>query len=363
MTAVLRMVSAWLVATTVAGTIVGVTSRPASAVNLATHDRDGYHAVVQAAQSGNGPKGRPGSGPGGIRAPEAAIADARDGDILWGRDQDGERQVASITKVMTALVVLRSGGLDREVAIPDAVSWYVRVNDASSAGLRTGDRLSAGQLLYALLLPSGADAAYALAQAYGPGLPAFVARMNAMARQLSMRHTRFTNFDGLPYPAAHPGYSTAADLIVLGRAAMTWRTFRHVVGDRAYQVRSGTGRGSYYWRNPNPLIGGLGVEGIKGGWTTAAGECLLFEASRGGASLIGVVLGEPSLGYVVRDANRMLDWGFAHLPGPRRQKSPPPPPVPPVLPAASTPVPATPVPATPPATPPQSQSASPGIPA
>jgi D-alanyl-D-alanine carboxypeptidase (penicillin-binding protein 5/6) len=358
MTAMLRVVSAWLAGITVAGTIVGVTSRPASAVNLATHHPIGYHAAIQAAQSGSGPEGRSGSGPDGrsgsgpdgIRAPEAAIADARDGDILWGRDQDAERQVASITKVMTALVVLRSGGLDREVEIPDAVSWYVRVNDASSAGLKTGDRLSAGQLLYAMLLPSGADAAYALAKAYGPGLPAFVARMNATARQLSMRHTRFTNFDGLPYPAAHPGYSTAADLIVLGRAAMTWRTFRQVVGDRAYRVRSGSGRRSYYWRNPNPLIGSPGIQGIKGGWTTAAGQCLLFEASRDGASLIGVVLGEPSLGYVARDANRLLDWGFAHLPGPRHQKTQP-------APVATS----TPVPATPPPTP--TPSASPGIPA
>jgi D-alanyl-D-alanine carboxypeptidase (penicillin-binding protein 5/6) len=355
MTAVLRVVSAWLAGIAVAGTIVGVTSRPASAVNLATRDPVGYLAPVQAAQSGRGP--------GGIRAPEAAIADARDGDILWGRDQDAERQVASITKVMTALVVLRSGGLDREVEIPDAVSWYVRVNDASSAGLRTGDRLSAGQLLYPLLLPSGADAAYALAKAYGPGLPAFVTRMNATARQLSMRHTRFTNFDGLPYPAAHPGYSTAADLIVLGRAAMTWRTFRQVVGDRAYRVRSGSGRGSYYWRNPNPLIGGPGIEGIKGGWTTAAGQCLLFEASRDGASLIGVVLGEPSLSYVVRDANRLLDWGFAHLPGPRHQKTQPAPVAStPASVASSTPIPgatSTSVPTAPPPTP--SPSASPGI--
>ena len=330
--------------------IVGVTSRPGYAVNPATHDRVGYPVLTRAARSVGDPEG--------IRAPEAVIADARDGHILWGRDQNAERPVASITKVMTALVVLKSGGLDRRVAIPGAVSWYVRVNDASNAGLRTGDRLRAGQLLYALLLPSGADAAYALAQAYGPGLPAFVARMNATARQLSMRHTRFANFDGLPYPAADPGYSTAADLIVLGRAAMTWRTFRQVVGARAYRVRSGTGHGSYYWRNPNPLIGSPGVRGIKGGWTTAAGQCLLFEASRGGASLIGVVLGERSLSYVVRDASRLLGWGFAHMPGPRRQKTPPPlPPLPPPLPVAPV-VTSTPVPATPAANPSQFASRS-----
>ena len=254
-------------------------------------------------------------GPDGIRAPEAVIADARDGDILWGRDQNAERPVASITKVMTALVVLRSGRLDREVPVPSAVSWYVIENDASNAGLRAGDRLSAVQLLYAMLLPSGADAAYSLAQAYGPGSAAFVARMNATARRLGMWHTRFTNFDGLPYPSGDADHSTAVDLVKLGRTAMTWRMFRQVVGAHGYRVRTSRGHRSYYWKNLDPLIARPGVLGIKSGWTTAAGQCLLFEASRDGASLIGVVLKEPSVSSVVRDASRLLDWGFAHLPG------------------------------------------------
>jgi D-alanyl-D-alanine carboxypeptidase (penicillin-binding protein 5/6) len=256
-------------------------------------------------------------GPDGIRAPEAVIADARDGDILWGRDQNAERPVASITKVMTALVVLRSGRLDREVPVPGAVSWYVIENDASNAGLRAGDRLSAVQLLYAMLLPSGADAAYSLAQAYGPGSAPFVARMNATARRLGMRHTRFTNFDGLPYPSGDADHSTAVDLVKLGRTAMTWRMFRQVVGAHGYRVRTSRGHRSYYWKNLDPLIARPGVLGIKSGWTTAAGQCLLFEASRDGASLIGVVLKEPSVSSVVRDASHLLDWGFAHLPGRR----------------------------------------------
>jgi D-alanyl-D-alanine carboxypeptidase (penicillin-binding protein 5/6) len=300
----LRIAAMWLAGLTAMAVFAGTQSRPAFAVDFRL-------------AASSDPSIGPGRGPEGIRAPEAIIADARDGDILWGRDQDAERPVASITKVMTALVVLRSGGLDREVTVPRAVGLYVSENDASNAGLKEGDRLSAGQLLYAMLLPSGADAAYSLAQAYGPGSPGFVARMNATARQLGMRHTLFTNFDGLPYPSGDADYSTAADLIRLGRAAMTWRTFREVVGARSYRVRSAARHGSYYWRNLVPLIGRLGVVGIKGGWTTAAGQCLLFEASRDGVSLIGVVLGEPSVSDVVRDASRLLDWGFARLPLPR----------------------------------------------
>jgi D-alanyl-D-alanine carboxypeptidase (penicillin-binding protein 5/6) len=292
----LRMGTTWLVGLTVAGLIVGAASPPVFAADL----RPSLGSEISAGRGY-------GTGPGGIDAPEAAVADAQDGAILWARERNAERPVASITKVMTALVVLRSGGLDRKVMIPRAVSSYVTENDASNAGLRPGDRLRAGQLLYALLLPSGADAAYALAQVYGPGSPAFVARMNAVARHLGLRHTRFTNFDGLPYPSGDADYSTAADLVRLGRAAMTWRTFRQVVGAHAYRVRS------YDWRNLNPLIGRPGVLGIKGGWTTAAGQCLLFAARRHGASLIGVVLHEPSVSSVIGDANRLLDWGFARL--------------------------------------------------
>lgn len=277
--------------------------------------------LLMAGAAFSGPSAYAG-GPAGIRAPEAVIADARDGDIMWGRDLTAERPVASITKVMTALVVLRFGALDREVTIPRAVSTYVSENDASSAGLKRGDRLTAGQLLYAMLLPSGADAAYALARSYGPGSSAFVARMNATARVLGMRHTRFTNFDGLPYPTNDSDYSTAADLVRLGRTAMNWRTLRQVVGARAYRLRSGPGHASYYWRNLNPVLGRLGVLGIKTGWTPAAGQCLLFEADRDGDSLIGVVLGEPSVSRVVADASRLLKWGFAHLPRAPKRKAP-----------------------------------------
>jgi serine-type D-Ala-D-Ala carboxypeptidase (penicillin-binding protein 5/6) len=304
----LRIATIWLAGAALAGMIAMATPPAASAMD---------HQSWRVSSDASGPPGGGSGGPGGIHAPEAVIADVQDGVILWGRDQDAERPVASITKVMTALVVLRSGGLGREIVVPSAVSAYVSENDASSAGLRPGDRLSAGDLLYALLLPSGADAAYSLAQAYGPGSRAFVARMNATARRLGMRHTRFANFDGLPYPYPDADYSTAADLVRLGRAAMSWRTFRQVVGARAYLERPGRGHGSYFWQNLNPLIGRPGVLGIKGGWTPAAGQCLLFEARRGQASLIGAVLAEPSISYVVRDASRLLDWGFAHRPDAR----------------------------------------------
>jgi D-alanyl-D-alanine carboxypeptidase (penicillin-binding protein 5/6) len=192
----------------------------------------------------------------------------------------------------------------------------VRAHNASSAGLRPGDKLTARQLLYALLLPSGADAAYALAKAYGPGLGAFVTKMNATARLLGMTRTHFSNFDGLPYPTPYSNYSTAANLLVLGRAAMRLPAFRSVVDQRAYRLTAGSGHHAYRWKNLNTLLGRYrGAIGIKPGYTGAAGQCLLFEATRNGHSVIGVTLHSPGSISTVNpaDATRILNWAFTHL--------------------------------------------------
>jgi D-alanyl-D-alanine carboxypeptidase (penicillin-binding protein 5/6) len=133
---------------------------------------------------------------------------------------NAERPMASITKVMTAYLVISAGNIDRKVAIPKGVLDYVAKYGASSDSLKPGEVVTVRQLLYGLLLESGADAAYTLAAAYGPGLNAFVAQMNATAAQLGMAHTHFTSPDGLPYPTETATYSTPADLVTLGEAAM-----------------------------------------------------------------------------------------------------------------------------------------------
>ena len=222
--------------------------------------------------------------------------------------------MASITKVMTAYLVIKAGHLDRTITIPSAVLGYVRKYDASNAGLRPGDKLTARQLLYGMLLPSGADAAYALAGAYGPGIPAFVSKMNAMARLLGMSRTHFSNFDGLPYPTSYSNYSTAANLLTLGRAAMLLPLFRSVVDQRSYRIAAGSGHHGYRWKNLNPLFGRYpGAIGIKPGYTGAAGQCLLFEATRNGYSVIGVTLHSPGsiTSLNAADATRILNWAFS----------------------------------------------------
>jgi serine-type D-Ala-D-Ala carboxypeptidase (penicillin-binding protein 5/6) len=253
-------------------------------------------------------------GPRGVQAKAAAIAVAATGRMLWSRDLYTELPIASITKVMTALVVLRAGDLGRKITVPSAVVGYVAEHDASSAELRPGDTLTATQLLAALLLPSGADAAYTLAEAYGPGLRAFIVKMNATAKLIGMTRTHFANFDGLPWPTSYSTYSTPASLIKLGRAAMSSAVFRSIVDRSAYRVTASRGHHAYYWRNLNPLLGAYrGAIGIKTGYTLAAGHCLLFEAARGGRSFIGVNLDSPGVGTTVNAdaATRMLNWAFS----------------------------------------------------
>ena len=284
-----------------------------------------HHQVAAAGARSRAPAGPSRSGwpagpvievtgaPGGVKAKGAVLADVATGQVLWSRDVDTERPMASVTKVMTALLVLESGNLGREIAVPQAAVSYAWKYGGESAALRAGDVLTVGELLEALLVPSGADAAYTLANAYGPGLDAFVARMNAAAARMGMTQTHFTSPDGLPYPTETSTYSTPSDLLTLGLAAMRYPDFRSIVGQRFYQLRKGPGHHAYWWDNTNDLIGSYqGAVGIKTGYTDDAAHCLLFEAIRNGRALIGVVLDSPATGPAAgaQDAERVLNWGF-----------------------------------------------------
>ncbi len=249
-----------------------------------------------------------------VKARGAMLADAATGQVLWSRDAGTERPMASVTKVMTALLVLQAGHLSERIRVPKAAFKYAWKYGGETAALRPGDVLTTRELLAALLLPSGADAAYTLASAYGPGLTAFVARMNAAAAQLGLAHTHFTSPDGLPYPTATSTYSTPADLLRLGLAAMRYPAFRSIVDRNFYHLSKGPGHHQYWWDNTNALIAGYpGATGIKDGYTDTAGHCLLFEAVRHGRALIGVVLHSPATGVAAgaQAAERMLNWGFS----------------------------------------------------
>jgi len=256
-------------------------------------------------------------GPAGIQVTGAAVANAATGQVLWSLGRNTERPIGSIVKVMTALVVIQAGHLNREITVPKSVIAYLDSQDGpSTAGLIVGDRLTALELLEALLLPSGCDAAYTLAQAYGPGIDAFIATMNAEAQRLGLTDTYFSNFDGLPWPSEHSTWSTPANLITLGQYAMSYPVFSAIVGQASYSLPAGDGHHAYTWQNTNPLIGAYsGAVGIKTGDTKAAENCLLFEATRNGLTLIGVTLGTPGDDITVTGpvATRVLNWGFSHF--------------------------------------------------
>jgi D-alanyl-D-alanine carboxypeptidase (penicillin-binding protein 5/6) len=259
------------------------------------------------------------SAPVGVRSRLAELAVAATGADLWSRSSVDKRPIGSIAKVMTAYVVLTTPGLNlnRVITVPEGITGYDDAYDASTAGLSPGERLTTLQLLYAMLLPSGCDAAYTLADAYGPGLTGFIAKMNATARKLGLTKTHFSDFSGLPDPTEYSTYSTAHDLVNLGRAAMRLKTFATVVGTREYAIGATSGHYAHTWRNLNPLLGTYpGALGIKTGYTGTAGQCLLFEARRGRTVLIGVVLDSSPVDSVTlaaagADARAMLNWGFS----------------------------------------------------
>jgi len=290
----------------------GAAAVPVSAGTMAPNA-----AKAVAAVGGTAAAPTSGSGPTGIRIKAGALANAATGQILWSQDLDTERPIGSIVKVMTALVVIRAGHLDQGITVPKSVVAYLKKQDQpSTAGLKPGDKLTARELLEALLLPSGCDAAYTLAQAYGPGLEAFIAKMNTEAQQMGLTSTYFSNFDGLPWPTEHSTWSTPANLITLGRHAMRYGVFREIVGQASYSLLAGDGHHAYQWTNSNPLIGKYaGAIGIKTGDTKAAGNCLLFEATRGGLTLVGVTLGTPGddISATGPVATKVLNWGFEYF--------------------------------------------------
>jgi len=317
-----------LISLTVAGVVAaaGVTgcAAAASAGHVAAARRPAPAAgppVTPSAQAAAADELQPlqeATAPRKVQAKAAALADVGTMRLLWSRQLNTELPMGSITKVMTALLVIRAGRLNRQIRIPRAVLGYVAKYGGESAGLHPGDTLTAEELLEALLVESGCDAAYTLATYYGPGIPAFLAKMNAMAAQLGMTQTHFTSPDGLPYPTEYSTYSTPADLLKLGIAAMKSAVFQSIVRQSFYHLAKTRKHHSYWWDNDNGLIGSYrGAEGIKTGYTDAAKHCLLFEAVRHGTTLIGVVLGSPVTGpdAAAQAAARMLNWGFGLSPG------------------------------------------------
>ncbi len=227
-----------------------------------------------------------------------------DGRVLWSRRQNDRRAMASITKIMTAVVALENAELTSTVTIPKASGQV----GESTAFLRPGEKLPMDQVLEALLVKSGNDAAVAIARSVAGSDEAFVGLMNEKAVELGLKNTHFANTHGLDAPGH---YTTAADLAVLGRYAMTKPRFREIVKMKSVTIGSGNRKETL--QSTDLLIGNYaGAIGIKTGYTDAAGYSVLSAAQRGDLTLYAVVLGTASELQRFREARELLDWGFAH---------------------------------------------------
>ncbi|MEU1300977.1 D-alanyl-D-alanine carboxypeptidase [Streptomyces shenzhenensis] len=242
---------------------------------------------------------------------------------LYTKAADTRRSTGSTTKIMTAKVVLAQSNLnlDAKVTIQKAYSDYIVSKNASSARLIVGDKVTVRQLLYGLMLPSGCDAAYALADKFGSGstraarVKSFIGKMNSTAKSLGLTNTHFDSFDGIGNGS---NYSTPRDLTKLTSSALKSSTFRSVVKTKKYTAKTITKTGSTRtmqpWTNTNTLLSSYsGAIGVKTGSGPEAKYCLVFAATRNGKTVVGTVLASTDATQRGKDATKLLNYGFAKL--------------------------------------------------
>ena len=228
------------------------------------------------------------------------------GDVLWERDPGRELPIASLTKMMTALVTIAHSKPSDRVLITRAATKFT----GSGVGLLPrGKKVPERALLYGLLLPSGNDAAIALAQHVAGNQVRFISKMNAQARSMGLRCTRFSTVSGV---VDQGNFSCASDLAVLAHAMLANRLLAKIVGSRSAIMRFPIKGGKLFLYNNNPLLITRypGADGVKTGFTTASGPCLVATA-RHGRSWLGVVLLHS--GNTTGQAEQLLNAGFAKL--------------------------------------------------
>ena len=237
-----------------------------------------------------------------VTAASAIVLDADSGEVLHQLNADQARQVASTQKLLTALIIAESGNLDARVQV-EPVDTFA---EPSKLYLKPGEVYERGQLLQILLVKSMNDVARCLARDNAGSIEAFAAKMNARARSLGMTSSHFVNPNGLPEPGQ---YSTARDMARVAMVAYRNGTIRSIVRLRSLNFQYADGRVRNF-TNTNQVLKNFPLcNGMKTGYTEAAGHCLISSATHNGRDVISVVLGDSKKIWL--DSYRLLAWGLA----------------------------------------------------
>ena len=237
-----------------------------------------------------------------LSASAAIVVDAGTGRVLWQLHPHRRMKIASLTKIMTALLAFRKLEPNDVVTVDKSVPHVPLVRE----GLRAGERVKAWKLFYSLLLYSGNDDALALAIAAGGDKWTFVHEMNDEAHRLGLRDTHFVSPSGV---VDRDNYSSAWDVAALSRVAMRNARFDRVVRTKIIHVSWSAPTYSKVYVNNNLMLRSYpGANGLKTGYTHKSGDCLAVSATRHGRTLIAVLLDDPNM-YV--DATRLLNFGFS----------------------------------------------------
>lgn len=236
-----------------------------------------------------------------VSAKSAIVIDGASGRVLFAKDEHEKRRIASITKIMTAVLAIESGKMEETVT----VSANAVRTEGSAIYLKEGQKVKLKDLVYGLMLRSGNDAAAAIAEHVGGSLGGFVYMMNQKAEQIGMENTRFQNPHGLDDHENH--YSTAYDMAILTKYAMKLKDYQTISGTKVYKAETMES----VWKNKNKLLTGLYQysTGGKTGYTKLAKRTLVSTASKDGTDLIAVTINDPN---DWDDHMNMFEYVFNH---------------------------------------------------
>lgn len=237
-----------------------------------------------------------------VSAQSAVLMEQKSGRVLFEKDAHTKRRIASITKIMTAVLAIESGKMNQYVTVSDKATRA----EGSSVYLKPGEKIKLTDLVYGLMLRSGNDTAVAIAEAVGGSVDGFSFLMNQKAREIGMFDSHFSNPHGLDDSKNH--YSTAYDMALLMRYAMENSTFRKISGTKVYKTPNPTENWDREWKNKNRLLSKYKYcTGGKTGFTKLAKRTLVTTAKKGDMELIAVTLND---GDDWNDHISMYESGF-----------------------------------------------------